>query len=68
MFKNDTTNVEEALNFAIDAIDHGDMERGSAAPEWVLQREPENQIAWLWMACTVPDENAKRGCYIQIRS
>ena len=68
MFTTDTPTVEEALDFAIDAIDRGDMKLGNAALGWVLQREPENRVAWLWMACTVPDEQAKRGCYSRISS
>jgi len=65
MFTNETPNVEEALEYAITAIDRGDMNLGSAALEWVLEREPKNQVAWLWMACTVPDEQTKRNCYTQ---
>ena len=68
MFIHVTPNVEEALEFAIDAIDRGDINLGGAALDWVLQREPKNQVAWLWMACTVPDEQAKRNCYTRISS
>jgi hypothetical protein len=68
MFTTETPTVEEALDFAIDAIDRGDMKLGNAALGWVLQREPDNRVAWLWMACTVPDEQAKRGCYNRISS
>ena len=58
--------VEEALDFAIQAIDRGDLKLGSSALDWVLQREPENPVAWLWMACCVSGEEAKRGCYAKI--
>lgn len=68
MFASETPTVEEALDFAIDAIDRGDLKLGNAALGWVLQREPDNRVAWLWMACTVPDEQAKRGCYSRISS
>ena len=64
----DTPNIEEALDFAIDAIDRDDMQLGSAALEWVLQREPANTIALLWMACTVFDENLKRKYYSRIQT
>jgi hypothetical protein len=66
MFANETPSIDEAITFAIDAIDRGDLKLGNAALGWVLQREPENNVAWLWMACTVPDEQAKRGCYSRI--
>jgi hypothetical protein len=68
MFASETPTVEEALEFAIDAIDRGDLKLGNAALGWVLQREPDNRVAWLWMACTVLDEQAKRGCYSRISS
>jgi thioredoxin-like negative regulator of GroEL len=58
-------NVEEALAFAINAIDRGEINHGNAALAWVLQRDPRNQAAWLWMACTISDEQAKRDCYIR---
>jgi hypothetical protein len=56
-------NLEQALAYAIDAIDRGDLELGYMALGWVLQREPENPVAWLWMACTVQEEERKRECY-----
>jgi len=65
MFSNQTDSVEEALQLGIDAINRGDLELGSDILEWVLEREPQNEIAWLWMACTVDDEAKKRECYIR---
>ena len=64
----ETPNIDEALEFAISAIDRNDMQLGSAALEWILQREPANTVALLWMACTVFDENLKRKYYSQIQS
>ncbi|NIM94867.1 MAG: hypothetical protein GTO18_14295 [Anaerolineales bacterium] len=58
--------VEEALEFAIEAIDRGDLKLGNQALGWVLQKEPENPVAWLWMACTVSGEDEKRNCYNRI--
>jgi len=68
MFKHGTPNIEEALEFSIDAIDRDDMRLGNAALEWVLEREPSNRIALLWVACTVSDEGAKRRYYSLISS
>ena len=63
MFNPDKATVKNSLEYAIRAIEKDDLELGSAALEWVLEREPENSIAWLWMACTVDDENTRRGCF-----
>ena len=68
MFKHETPNIDEALEFAINAIDRNDLRLGSAALEWVLERDPSNRIALLWMACTVPDEHVKRRYYSLISS
>jgi len=66
MFATHTPTVEQALEYAIEAIGRGEMKLGNQALGWVLQQEPDNAVAWLWMACTVPDEQAKRGCYSRI--
>jgi hypothetical protein len=63
-----TPNIRQALEFAINAIDHDDLNLGKAALEWVLEREPSNTIALLWMACTVPNEDEKRHYYSKIIS
>ena len=65
--RSEERSVEEALAYAIEAIDNGNIENGSAALEWVIQREPQNPIAWLWLACTVTDEHKKRDCYARIQ-
>jgi len=66
MFAAETPSVEEAIEFAVQAIDRGDFKLGNAALDWVLQREPDNPIAWIWMACCVADEEAKRTCYSRV--
>jgi hypothetical protein len=58
--------VDEALSYAVEAIERGNVAVGKAALGWVLQREPDNPQAWLWMACCVPDEGSKRGCYLRV--
>jgi Tfp pilus assembly protein PilF len=68
MFAAETPSVEEAIEFAVQAIDRGDYQLGNAALDWVIQREPENPVAWIWMACCVNGEEAKRGCYSRISS
>jgi hypothetical protein len=68
MNTNKTPTTEYALEYAIDAIERGKIILGNEALGWVLQREPDNRVAWLWMACTAPDEDAKRACYSRIDS
>jgi len=63
MFERETNTVDQALDFAVGAIAEGDPGRGRAALTWVLQQEPENTAAWIWMACCVPDEGARQECY-----
>jgi hypothetical protein len=68
MFVDETPSIEEALEFAINAIEGGDMKLGNAALEWILGRDPTHNIALLWMACTVSDEHTKRHYYSLISS
>jgi Tfp pilus assembly protein PilF len=63
MSSNKTPTAGAALEFAIDAINRGDPVNGKAALTWALHREPNNALAWLWMACCVTDEQAKQECY-----
>jgi Tfp pilus assembly protein PilF len=53
---------EQALDYAVSAIKRGDSSRGKAALAWVLQREPSNVVAWLWMAECLPESPAKQEC------
>ncbi len=53
---------EQALDFAVTAIKRGTRTRGRAALAWVLQREPSNVVAWLWMAECLPESDAKQEC------
>jgi hypothetical protein len=57
---------EQALDFAVSAIKRGDSSRGQAALAWVLQREPSNVVAWLWMAECLPDSDAKQECLSRV--
>ncbi len=59
----ETRTVDQALEFAVGAIAEGDPGRGRAALTWVLEQDPENTTAWIWMACCVSDETARQECY-----
>lgn len=57
------SSVHEALDFAIGAINRGEASKAKQALGWVIQRDPHNGLAWIWMAACVDDEEAKRECY-----
>jgi len=57
---------EQALDYAVTAIKRGESSRGQAALAWVLQREPSNVVAWLWMAECLPEGNAKQECLARV--
>lgn len=58
--------VKEALDTGIQAIQGGDIQQGEAALSWVIQKEPKNAIAWIWLACCAPDDTARTACYRQV--
>ena len=58
--------IEEALNTGIQAVEGGDLKRGHAVLSWVVQREPENAMAWIWLACCAPDDTAREACYRRV--
>ena len=55
--------IEEAIDIAVEAVNRGDMGKGKAALNWVLEQDPENTTAWLWLACCMTDDEAKQDCY-----
>ena len=57
------SSVHEAMEVAIGAIDRGEASKAKQALGWVLQRDPNNGLAWIWMAACVDDESAKQECY-----
>jgi hypothetical protein len=58
--------IQAALDVAIQAVEGGDLQRGEAALSWVLQHEPDNAIAWIWLACCAPDDHARQACYQRV--
>jgi hypothetical protein len=57
------TTTEEAMSFALGAIDRGEAREAGEALTWILKREPKNELAWLWMPACLSDEERKRECY-----
>jgi Tfp pilus assembly protein PilF len=60
------TRIEEAIEFAAQAIDRGDIKNGRSALSWVLRQSPAHPVAWMWMAVCVDDEAQKQECYRRI--
>jgi len=51
--------IEYALGYAAASIEQGNLTMGKIAFEWILKREPDNSLAWLWMANCVQKESQK---------
>jgi len=58
--------LQEALDFAIEAVDRGDITNGKAALEWVIKQDPGNVNAWLWLACCMPTDSDRQACYRKV--
>ena len=54
--------TEQTLAFAVEAIRRADMAKGKAALARVLQKEPDNVVAWLWMSDCLEQPEAKQEC------
>ena len=55
--------IQDALDLGVQAVEQGDLQSGEAAFSWVLKKDPENTVAWLWLACCAPEEHAREECY-----
>ncbi len=60
---NGLSSVNEALDLAVGAIERGEALKAKKALGWVLQRDPNHGLAWIWMAACLDDESAKQECY-----
>lgn len=61
--KSSIVSIGDAIESAVGAIQRGDLGEGRATLTWVLQENPGNRLAWLWMACCVTDEPERDECY-----
>lgn len=60
---NGHANVNEAMDLALGALEQGEQSKAKKALGWILQRDPGNGLAWIWMAACLEDEMAKQECY-----
>ena len=58
--------ITEALDKAATTIKGGDLETGKEILEWVLEGEPNNVLAWLWMSRCVKTNEAKLECFNRV--
>jgi hypothetical protein len=66
MTQNEGSAIKEALDGAANAIKRGDLATGNAGLRWVLKREPNNVLAWLWMSRCVESAEQKAECFNRV--
>ncbi len=54
--------VEQALQFAVEAIERREFQRARNALRWALEQDPQNIVAWLWLARCSPDSVTRQIC------
>ena len=55
--------IEEAISSAVEAIDRGDLGQGRTTLSWVVREEPDNRLAWVWLAACLDEDSARDECY-----
>ncbi len=55
--------VEQAISSAVEAIQRGDIGQGRSTLSWVVREDPDNRLAWVWLAACVNEEEAREECY-----
>ena len=58
--------TEQTRAFAVEAIRRAETGKGKAALAWVLQKEPDNVVAWLWMSDCLEQPEAKQECFRRV--
>jgi len=66
MHQNDELTIKETLDQAATAIKDGEIALGKSKLELVLQREPNNVLAWLWMSRCFQDREIKLKCFKKV--
>lgn len=63
-----TTELEALLEQAIDHVNAGELEQGRALLERVLEQDPKNDRAWVWLSGCVEEPMQRRICLQQALS
>lgn len=61
-----TDQTQFLINQAINAVKAGDLTGARKLLESVLEQDPDNQNAWLWMSAAVSTDDERRHCLEQI--
>jgi hypothetical protein len=63
-----TPELEALLEQAIDHVNAGELEQGRAQLERVLEQDPKNDQAWVWLSGCVEEPMQRRICLQQALS
>ena len=66
MAQQNEPSLKTALDAAANLIKQGNISGGKEGLEWVLERDPENALAWLWMSRCVKGRDAKLKCFYRV--
>ena len=66
--QNTGDDTRSVLDEAASLVRAGDTRAGKARIEWVLEREPDNALAWLWMSKCLTDKREILNCYHRVLS
>jgi hypothetical protein len=58
--------IKQALDLAAAAVKRGEVALGRKRLEWVLEREPDNALAWLWMTKCVDSREEQIDCFCRV--
>ena len=54
--------VAEALELAVQKVQANDYNTGRAILAWVLKTQPDNVVAWLWLARCIANREERSQC------
>jgi hypothetical protein len=57
-----TPTVTEAMDMAVRKVRAKDYGTGRAILAWVLQSQPDNVVAWLWLARCIANREERSRC------
>ena len=58
--------VAEALELAVQKVRARDYHTGRAILAWVLKHQPENVVAWLWLARCIVNREQQALCLARV--
>lgn len=60
--------LKQALDLAAVAIKRGDIALGRARLDWILERDPDNPLAWLWLSRCTDARDEQAMCFYRVLS